>query len=390
MIPVFRPRYNKSRVLRDLESILDSGWTGLGPKTAEFEQRIAEFVGAPYSVAVNSCTAALHLAVESLNLPRGSKVAVPDITFASSAAAVLHAGLTPRLVPVEEESLCLDLDALELAAEQEKDIRAVIVVHYSGNACDMRRLCSVCESRGLPLIEDCAHALGSSYRGRHLGTFGALGCYSFHVVKNLPIGDGGAIVGLGAHRERLLRLRWMGIDRSTFERTSTQRYSYSYDIAELGYKYHMNDIAAVIGLANMEDLLASNQARRSIYERYVRALPELEIHTVRPGVESSHHLVSCAIDDRDGFIDFMASKGVQIGVHYKPLSMFRLFRSHADGATAERSRRTFERLATLPCYPDLGPEDQETVITEIKHFLKRNVIVPHEAKPCAAKPTLPI
>lgn len=376
MIPVFRPRYRIERALEDLRKVLESGWTGLGPKTEEFENSLAQRLGAPYSVAVNSCTAALHLALECLGLPRGAQVVVPDITFVSSASAVLYAGLTPRLLRVERASLNLDLDALEKTLASDRSIRAVLVVHYSGNACDMDRLCRMCRLHDVHLVEDCAHAMGSTFDGRVLGTFGTFGCFSFHSVKNLPIGDGGAVIGSPAHRDRLQRLRWMGIDRSTYERTDAKRYSYSYEIHELGFKYHMNDIAAVIGLANMADLDAANESRRRVYESYLAALPDLAFHRTCSGVLSSHHLVSCEVEDRDAFIDFMAARGVQIGVHYKPLSMFRLYRPFCDPETAEASAATFERLATLPCYPDMSEGDVATVIDAVKAFHSRDVIVP--------------
>jgi perosamine synthetase len=371
MIPLFKPKYNKEPILKDLADLFDSGWTGLGKKTQEFEAALARYVGSPYSVFVNSCTAALHLAVHCLGLDQSAKVLVPDITFVSTAACVQYCGLEPVLAPLDPRSVCLDLEAVERLAAADRRIKAVIPVHYGGNCCDLNRLVDICERYGLKMVEDCAHALGTTFAGRHVGTFGEFGCFSYHAVKNLPIADGGSVVAREGYKSALERLRWMGIDRSTFERHSASKYSFLYDIGEVGWKYHGNDLMAVIALRNLEILDQCNARRKQIYERYVEHLPQLEILRPHPQVRSSHLLVSCCIDDRDDFIGFMNSQGVSVGVHYRPLSHFSVFRPFAAEAVAASSNRLFRRLATLPCYPDLTEDEQGYVIGRIRAFLER-------------------
>jgi perosamine synthetase len=363
MIPLFKPAYNTEKILAEMARIFEVGWTGLGRECIAFEQALASRLQSEYGVFLNSATAALHLAVECLQLPRGSKIAVPDITFISTATAVLYPGHVPVLLPVDD-NIQLDLDALERVIE---DVDAVIVVHYSGNCCDMDRLVALCRSRGVPLIEDCAHALGSTYKGRPLGTFGEFGCFSFHSVKNLPIADGGLVIGHKRHEEPLRSLRWLGIDKPTYERMGPT-YSYSYDVTRVGYKCHGNDLMAVVGLANLELLDAHNARRKEIHDRYVAELGWLQFPRIAAHTQSCHHLVECGIDDRDRFITFMAERGVTIGVHYRPISSLSLYSQYAAPGVRERSYQLFLRLATLPCFPGLTAEQQGYIIEQMNQF----------------------
>ena len=363
MIPIFKPVYNTDKILAELATLFDSGWTGLGPKSVEFEKALADYTGSDYSVFLNSGTAALHLAVECLQLPPGSRIAVPDITFVSTAAVALYCGHIPVLLPVDDQ-IQLDLDRLESEAD---GLDAVIVVHYSGNCCDMDRLTRICQANDLRLIEDCAHAMGATYDGRSLGTFGDMGCFSFHSVKNLPIADGGCVIGDQKYEGMLRRLRWLGIDKATYERTGTA-YDYEYDATCLGYKYHGNDLMAVIGLANLDLVDAHNAKRKQIHDRYVAEAPWLNIPRVNERATSSHHLVACSVERRDEFITFMAERGISIGVHYRPVSSFSRYARYASEDVKEDSQKRFEKFATLPCFPELTDDDQSYVIETARAF----------------------
>jgi len=363
MIPIFKPEYNIAKILAEMERIFELGWTGLGRECIAFEQAVASRLESEYSVFLNSATAALHLAIECLKLPPGSRIAVPDITFISTATAALYAGHVPVLLPVDD-NIQLDLDALEAVMDR---VDAVVVVHYSGNCCDMDRLVALCREHKRPLIEDCAHAMVSRYKGRPLGTFGELGCFSFHSVKNLPIADGGIVVGHKRHEEALRSLRWLGIDKPTYDRMG-RTYSYSYDVTRLGYKCHGNDLMAVVGLANLELLEAHNARRKEIHDRYAAELGWLRTPRIEAHTQSAHHLVACRIDDRDAFIHYMAENGVTVGVHYKPISSLSLYSKYATPAVRDRGYRLFLQLATLPCYPSLSTEQQGYIINLMNQF----------------------
>lgn len=363
MIPLFKPKYNKAKILAGLSDVFDSGWTGLGSKTKEFEAKFAEFVKADYSVFLNSCTSALHLALVCLDLPPGSKVIVPDITFVSTASAVLQAGHMPVLAPCDEK-LQIDLDFVEQHADY---AQAVIPVHYSGNCCDIERLRAICDKHDLFMIEDCAHATGSSYAGRSLGSFGDMACFSFHAVKNLSIGDGGAIVGKDKYKAMLCKKRWLSIDKSTYER-SGKVYSYSYDIDDLGFKYHGNDVMATIALGNLETLPAENARRKEIFLKYEELLGKMLVHP-NDKVDSSHHIICCKIHDRDRFIDYMAANSITVGVHYKPVSSFSYYARYADGNTIARGIQAFQNICSLPCFPDLTDDEIEYVISKVRAYV---------------------
>jgi perosamine synthetase len=369
MIPVFKPAMNKEKILAHLGHIFDSGWIGMGHVTEEFEQRIASFLNAEFSVFLNSGTSALHLAVEALQLPEDSIFVVPDITFVSTASVVLQAGYQLMLAPVDKDNICIDLDWLEKTMKH-INVRGVIPVHYSGNCCNIDMLSDICRKNNAVFIEDCAHAMGSTYKGCPVGNFGEMGCFSFHAVKNLAIGDGGAVIGKERYESFLRKTRWLGIDKSTYQRTGDQ-YNFSYDINYLGYKYHGNDINAAIGLHNLELLKEHNLRRRQIFLRYAEKIPG--IHIPDDNVESSHHLISMFIRNRNEFIDYMGSKGIAISAHYKPVSSFTLFSAAATEEVRKRGMEIFENIATLPCYPDMSDQEQDYIIEHTLKFIENKV-----------------
>jgi len=371
MIPIFKPHYNTKEILSELEKIFTSGWTGLGPKTAEFEERTAEFLDVDYSVFVNSCTAALLLSLHALNLPKPSKVIVPDITFVSTASIVTQLGHTPVLVPVNNHDLCIDLDYVLSLLKTDPTIKAIIPVHYSGNMCDMDQLISLSNKYNIAIIEDCAHAFGSRYKQKAAGTIGDFGCFSFHSVKNLAISDGGIVVCNNKESyEKLKKYRWFGIDRSTYDRMDKQSYSFDYNIRDIGFKSHGNDVMAVIGLANLKNIDFCNQRRSEIYHYYLENLP-FNIHQTNNHTQSSHHLVSCMIPNgkRNKFIDFMKTQDISIGVHYKPLSSFSVFSDFATDETKLSSEKIYAEIATLPCFPELTDEALHKIVMTSKQFL---------------------
>lgn len=374
MIPVLKPYYNKEKILSELGKVLDSGWTGLGPKTEEFENELCKFTGAKYCLFLNSCTSALHLALQCLGIEKG-KVLVPDITFASTASIVLHSGLELVLMPVYKKDVCLNLEYLEQYIVRNSDVKAIIPVHYSGNCVHMENLKVLCDALNIKIIEDCAHALGSKFYRQHVGTIGDIGCFSFHSVKNLPISDGGALVTNNEEiYQKAKKLRWLGIDKSTYDR-SEKNYSYSYDIEENGYKYHGNDMLAVVGLANLELLESMNSRRKALYYAYMSSfknITDFEIRQENFHTNSSHAMITATIDKsiRDEYIDFMGRHGISIGVHYKPLSSFKAFQSYASDVVKEHSWEVFQELVTLPSYPTMTSQEQMFVANKTMEFIR--------------------
>lgn len=349
MIPLFRPAIDVEGCLRELRKPLESGWLGRGPLVEEFESRMAEVVGQKYFVATSSCTAALHLAVHCLDLPRGARVAVPPITFVASVAPLLWEGLVPVFCDVERWTGLLDCRFLP------DDVDAVLAVHLGGMAVDLTHV-----DPRLPVMEDCAHALGSSLpnaRGPR--------CWSFHAVKNLPLGDGGGIsTDDSVLAERLRRLRWMGITRDTHSRVQGG-YDWEYSIPELGWKYAMNDLQAAIGLAQLPWLAEHNRRRQHIAGRYLREVTSaIKTKQFYP-LLSSCHFQPMFFEDRERVRERCKEAGIETGVHYAGVHTFSCF----NGNNAEMSDRGVEQSdwyaqheLTLPLHPRLTERDVDTII----------------------------
>lgn len=236
---VFKPKLNEKSIQNAVE-VLTSGWIGLGPKTEEFETKFAEYVGAKHCIGLNSCTSALHLALEILDLKPGDEVISTPLTFVSTNHAILYAGCRPVFADVDAKTGCLDPYDVEKRITAKT--KAIIVVHYGGCPADLDKFYEISRVYNIPLIEDCAHACGASYKGKRIGGPGLLQCFSFHAVKNLSMGDGGAITTNNTvYADKLKKLRWLGINKSTFNRTvnpddQPDRYLWAYDVDEIGYK----------------------------------------------------------------------------------------------------------------------------------------------------------
>lgn len=369
MIPVFKPKMNKEIILSELEKIFDSGWIGLGPKTAEFEEKFAEYIGVKYAVGVNSCTAALHLACHVLGIGKGDEVIVPSMTFVSTALAPLYCGATPVFADIEEDTLCIDPEDIERKITPRT--KAIIVVHYGGHACRMAEIFGMAVIRGIKVIEDVAHGCGGRYKPSILGSMGVMGCFSFHAVKNLPIGDGGMIT---TNDERLYKelkkLRWCGIDKGTWDRTA-KGYSWQYSIDRLGFKYHMNDVMAVIGLAQLDVLDEHNSIRRRYVKRYDEVFSQIdwiESFVEKDYAHSARHNYVIKVPLRNQLNEYLNTKGISTGVHYEPVHHYRVFDSTANLPVTES---VWPKLLTLPLYPGMTDDDFEKVTNEIIKFGER-------------------
>ncbi|MBK8048544.1 MAG: DegT/DnrJ/EryC1/StrS family aminotransferase [Anaerolineales bacterium] len=349
--------------------VIRSGWIGLGPRTAEFERRFAEFCGVRFAVGVNSATAALDLALKLLHVGPGDEVIVPTITFVSTAHAVAYNGARPVFADVDP--VTVNLDVADVARKLTPKTKAIIPVHYGGRPVDMDALREV--AAGVSLIEDCAHAAGARYRGLPVGGLGAIGCFSFHAVKNLAMGDGGALtLNDAAWCERARRLRWLGIDKGTWDRTVLdQAYWWQYQVDEIGLKCHMNDIAASIGLVQLDKLPRTNGRRREIVQRYFAGLADVAaLELPLPdddAYQSAWHIFQIKCPDRDALSVHLQEQGIATGVHYAPIH---LYRCYGDPPVLKQAEALGGRLLTLPLYPDLTDDQVDYVIENIRAFYR--------------------
>lgn len=350
-IPLFTPSVSEKEI-RYVNEVLQSGWWGLGPKTAEFEKKFAEYVGSKYAVAVNSATAALDLALKAHNVTDG-EVIMPALTFVSDGLVALYGNNKVVFADINEETLCMDWeDALKKVTDKTK---AIITVHYGGKTANFTT-----NMPNIVTIQDAAHATGNKQIGKQ-GT----SCWSFHAVKNLATGDGGMITTNDEEiYKKLLPMRWCGIDKSTWER-SDKKYGWDYSIDTVGYKCHMNDITAALGLAQLERIEELNNKRKLRVLQYLYELRGLLwLQLPKWDKDSSWHMIVVRLEDRNKFIDYMLAHGISAGVHYKPLNQYPMFPQTELPITD----RVWQTLVTLPLYPDMTDEEFEHIVSTIKKY----------------------
>lgn len=369
-IPVFKPNYD-NRELDALKGPFKSGWLGLGPKTKLFEEEFARYIGVKYAVAVNSCTAALHLALDVLKVT-GRQVISTPMTFVSTNHAILYNGAEPVFADIYADTLNIDVE--EIAKKITKKTKAIMTVHYGGHACDMDPILKLARKFNLYVVEDVAHGCGGEYKGRKLGSIGAMGCFSFHAVKNLAIGDGGMVTTNDKRAyEELKKLRWLGITKDTWSREGKyQKYSWYYDVDELGFKCHMNDISASLGLVQLKKLEGANEKRRKIFKQYNEAfkdVPEIETPVWKSYAKSACHNYVIKAIDRDGLNAFLSENGVSSSVHYYPNHLYKMYSGFYTRLPVTET--VWKKLLTLPLYPDLTDSQLRKVIGTVKKFYGR-------------------
>lgn len=374
-IQLFRPKYEVEECLTSIRKVLESGWTGLGPQSTEFEKQWDKYTGAKYSHFVSSATAALHLAVRLLDLPKGSVVATTPLTFISTNAAIVYEGLTPVFCDVGPD-LSLSFESVKKAIE-EKGALAVMWVHYGGNVSEefyklINYVANEGKHRNIKVIEDCAHAAGAFYPdGSRVGSRDdTISCFSFHSVKNLPIFDGGMIcVPTLEMRERVSKLSWLGIDKSTYSRTvdgTNEIYKWSYDVPELGWKYNGNDIAASIGLVQLKYLDRDNAYRKALYEHYMRHIGSQNTVGMSHEYGSSHHLMVARVENRDGVIASLKANGYAPGVHYLPNYKFKPMWDY-DHSMCVNAEELSRHIISLPNHQVLTFENIEEICDVVKN-----------------------
>ncbi len=367
-IPVFRPSITQEEI-DAVTNVMRSGWLGLGPVTEEFEKALAKEFEVEYVAGVNSGTAALHLSLHLLDLQPDDEVIVPTITFVSTAHVVKYCGAKVVFADVEEDTLCINVD--DVRRKISDRTRAIIPVHYGGHPCDLDGLNEVIGNRKIVVIEDASHACGSKYKGKKIGGLSPLTCFSFHAVKNLTCGEGGAVFTNHSTWARKLReMRWLGISKDTFTRSSKERvYAWQYWVNELGFKYHMHDISAAIGLVQLKRLHENNQKRRRITERYNEGFAGhswIETPPEQENVESSWHIYHIKVPERDRLVAHLKRKGVAPGVHYYPIHMHPYYAS--QNAQCPIAEEIWKRILSLPVFPDMTDEEIEQVIGAVISF----------------------
>jgi perosamine synthetase len=378
-LPFHRPSIGEEEI-GAVADVLRSGWLTTGPRTREFEEGFARFVGAPYAVAVNSGTAALHLALEACGVRAGDEVIVPAITFAATAEVVVYLGAKPVIVDCLDDTM--NLDPAEIERARSPRTRAVIPVHLAGLPCDMNRILASAGDSGLTVIEDAAHALPASYGGRTIGTLSDFTCFSFYATKTLTTGEGGMLTTAnadGAERARMMSLH--GLSRPAWNRYAAPG-AWFYEVLEAGYKYNLTDPAAALGLVQLGRCVAFRDQRRSIANRYVEAFTDLPEIRLPPGLDDPGHALHLFVIrlqpdrltiNRDQFIQALAAQNVGSSVHFIPLHLHPYYRDRFGYRPDDNPRATaiFQTTISLPIYPGMSTGDVDDVILAVRNIVQR-------------------
>lgn len=368
--------------IAEVVACLRSGWLGTGPRVAEFERALAVYKQSEPShvAAVNSCTAALHVSMVAAGLEPGAEVITTPLTFCATVNAIIHAGLTPVLADVDLLSQNIDPAAIEAAITPRT--RAIVPVHFAGRACDMDRLMAIARKHDLVVIEDCAHSIETLYRGRHAGTFGDFGCFSFYVTKNVITGEGGMI--LGRDESRIARARVLalhGMSKDAWHRFGDKGYKH-YQVVECGFKYNMMDLQAAIGLAQLARVEDNWRRRAAIWAQYMEAFADLPVDLPAiPEADTRHafHLFTLQVDaarcgvERDAFLDGMNGLRIGTGVHYLSLPEHPYYQDRFGWRPEQfpNAARLGRTTVSLPLSPKLDSADIERVIAATRKLLLR-------------------
>lgn len=358
---------------------LRSGWITTGPKVARFEEEFASYIGCRHAIAVNSCTAALHVILTALGIRPGDEVIVPTLTFCATAHVVAQLGAKPVLVDVDNNCQISE-DAVARAITWKT--RAIIPVHYGGQSCDLQGILKLAEEKGIDVVEDAAHAVGADYQGRKIGTHGRAVAFSFYATKNLATGEGGMITTSDSALAKKMRpLVLHGMNRDAWNRYS-QVGSWYYEVIDSGYKYNMTDIQAAIGIHQLRKLESMNARRREIAEKYNEAFANLlEVDTFPELSERTHvyHLYPIWLRgplriDRSTFIDELKKTNIGSSVHFIPLHRQPFYQRtygyrSADFPIAER---IYAGLVSLPLYPSMSNRDVQDVIAAVRRIVEKN------------------
>jgi len=359
---------------------LESGWLGTGPKVARFEQAFCAYKRAKHAAALNSCTSALHLSILAAGIGRGDEVITTPMTFCATVNAIIHSGAVPVLADVDPVTMNIDPGRVENVISPRT--RAILPVHFAGRACDMDAILDIATRHDLAVIEDCAHAIETEYKGRKAGTFGDFGCFSFYVTKNIVTGEGGMV--LAKSEEDIARIKVFGLhgmSKDAWRRFGDTGYKH-YQVVECGFKYNMMDLQAAIGIHQLDRVEQYWCRREVIWGRYNAAFTDLDItipSRVEPETRHAYHLYTVLVDEsltgvgRDEFLDGMTEKNIGVGVHYLSIPEHPYYRKTFGWNPVDypNAMRIGRQTVSLPISAKLTDDDVEEVIGAVGKTLLR-------------------
>ena len=377
-IPFHKPAIGEEEI-RSVVETLRSGWLTTGLKVKTFEAEFARYIGSSHAVAVNSGTAALHLALEAVGIKSGDEVLVPTMTFTATAEVVLYLGARPVLVDCRTDDLNIDVDRIEAAISN--NTKAIVPVHIAGRPCAMDQILTIARRHGLRVIEDAAHALPASYGGRKVGAIGDITCFSFYATKTITTGEGGMATTDNlewAKRMRMMSLH--GISHDAWDRY-TEKGSWYYEVLRPGYKYNMTDIAAALGIEQLKRCDDFYRSRLRIAQQYDEAfadLAEIETPAGSSGMQHAWHLYIIQLNpdrlriDRRNFIKALNSRKIGTSVHFIPLHLHPFYKQTYGYQASDfpQASTAFERIISLPIYPTMTEQNVSDVIGAVRDLVQ--------------------
>jgi dTDP-4-amino-4,6-dideoxygalactose transaminase len=367
----------------DIDEVVASmeiGWLGTGPKVKRFEEDFAVYKAVPYAAALNSCTAGLHLSCAVLDLKPGDEVITTSMTFCATVNSIIHSGATPIIVDINLDTFNINPEAI--SAKITSKTRAIIPVHFAGRACEIDEIMDIAKHHNLEVIEDCAHAIETEYKGRKAGTFGHFGAFSFYVTKNVATGEGGMVIS--KDEERINRIKVLGLHgmtRHAWQRFSDEGYKH-YFVEECGFKYNMMDLQAAIGIHQLDRVEKNWLRRQEVWQRYNQAFANLSITLpapIDPNSRHAYHLYTILIDpektgiERDQFLEEMTKHKIGVGVHYLSIAEHPYYQKTFGWKPEDypNAMRVGRQTVSLPLSAKLTDQDVTDVIEAVYNVIRK-------------------
>lgn len=370
-LPFSRPSISQATI-DEVVACLKSGWITTGPRVAQFTEALKEYFNAPYVLPLTSATAGLHLALLAMDLKPGDEVITTPLTFAATLNTIVLAGAKPVLVDIEPHTLNMDMNKLGAAITNRT--RVLLPVHFAGLPVDLDALYTLSEKYGLRVLEDAAHAMGTEYKGKRIGSFGDTQVFSFHPNKNMTTGEGGCVVTRDQQlADQIARLRFHGIDRQAWNRYGKSG-SQDYEIVLPGYKYNMMDIQAAIGIHQLRELGGFITRRNELANRYQEALSDWKQWTLpqQPAFDHLHswHIYTPLINEevtqmtRDAFMQAMKDNNIGTGLHYRAVHLYPYYREAHGFKPGDfpHAESVCERIVSLPLFPEMTDAEHDKVL----------------------------
>jgi len=383
--------------IREVVDTLKSNWITTGPKAKLFEENFANFLGVKYAIAVNSCTAALHLALDAINLQESDLVITSPYTFTATAETIRYFGADPIFADIDERTFNIDphqiRNIFKNGKKNQKKIKAILPVHFAGQSCDMDPIIKIAKEYNLKVIDDAAHALPTTYKSKLIGNISDLSCFSFYATKTITTGEGGMVATNNeTYAKRIQTMRLHGISRDVFNRYNSPKASWFYEVVAPGFKYNMSDISAAIGIHQLKKAYLFQKARERIAKEYNREFNNLD-EIIVPHVQNTEdmhswhlYVIKLKLDkiniDRSDFIKKMQNEGIGTSVHFIPIHFHPYYKKRFRFRNQDFpiANKVYEQVVSLPIYPLMKNKDISRVINSVKKILfdskkKNNIAV---------------